>query len=75
MMFHGLSNHGKYYSIIELSLIWKHNPLALSEDQPLIRANIFCRVQWGMLFSYIKTKILQELLWCKVRVFIKDSIG
>jgi hypothetical protein len=41
MMFHGLSNHGKYYFIIELSLIWKHNPLALSEDQLLIRPIFF----------------------------------
>lgn len=58
MMFDGLSNHGKYYFIIELSFIWKHNAPTLLEDQPLIKPNIFCRVQWGMPFSYIKTQML-----------------
>jgi hypothetical protein len=47
-MFHGLSDHGKYYFIIGLSLIWKHNPPTLLEDQHLIKPNIFCRNQWGI---------------------------
>lgn len=74
-MFHGISDYGNFDFIIKLSLIWKHNPPTWLKDQPLIKPKIFCRAQWGMPFSYIKTQIPQELLLCKVRFFIKDCIG